>query len=130
MMENSRAHNLVKVRLQLVYLLDGKLVDLEIVQVVFSLELLGVTYTRCTKVDAGNQGRWPTQGMLGRLRCPAACNEDGMIFPIGSGRPKQMIVRAASLLILPEPPVSLETIDRPRIRIAVVEVSDLVRHTS
>src|SRR5262244_4378968 len=37
MMENSGADNLIEVRFQLVYPLDGKLADLEIVQVVFPL---------------------------------------------------------------------------------------------
>ncbi len=54
MMENPGAHNLIEARLQIVHLLDGKLVDLEIVQVVFSLQLLSTTYTCCAEVDADN----------------------------------------------------------------------------
>jgi len=40
-----------------------------------------------------------------------------------------MIVRAASLPVLPEPSIFLEAIDRLRIRITVVKVSDLIRYT-
>ena len=38
-----------------------------------------------------------------------------------------MVVRAASLPVLPEASVFHEAIDRPRIRITIVEFSDLVR---
>jgi hypothetical protein len=88
MMENPGAHNLIEARPQIVYPLDGKLVDLKIVQVVFSLELLGTAHTRCAEVDADNLSRRPTQSMLGRLRCPAAGNQDCAIFPVRSGGPK------------------------------------------
>src|SRR5208282_825141 len=42
MMENPGAHDLVEIHPQVVYALDGKLTNLKIFQVVFSLELLGV----------------------------------------------------------------------------------------
>src|SRR5262245_689718 len=77
MMENPGADNLIEVRFQLVYPLDGKLADLEIVQVVFPLELLGRAHTGCAEVDAGDLSRRPTHGMLGSLRCSAAGNQDG-----------------------------------------------------
>src|SRR5262249_9120872 len=93
MMENPGADNLIEARFQLVYPLDRELVDLEIIQVVLSLELLGTAHTGCAEIDAGNPRRRPTQSMLGRLRCPATGNEDGWIFPIGPYRPKEMIVR-------------------------------------
>src|SRR5208282_5936021 len=97
-----------------------------IFQVVFSLELLGVEHADCAAVDAGNLGRGPTHRMLGCLRCPATGNEDGLVFPIRSIGPKKMIVRAASLLVLPDPLIFFQVIDRWRIRISVVEVPDLV----
>ena len=62
--------------------------------------------------------------MLGRLRRPAAGDEDGLILPIGSCRPKEMIVRAASLPVLPEPSIFLEAVDRRGIRVPFVEVLD------
>ena len=84
MMENTGADDLIEARSQVTYPLDGKLVDLEIVQVVFPLESLGTAHTGCAEVDAGDLSRGPTHGMLGRLRCSAAGNEDGLVFPIGS----------------------------------------------
>jgi|GEM_PF-4685608 len=77
MMENPGADNLIEAHFQVTYPLDGKLADLEIVQVVFPLELLGTAHTRCAEVDAGNLSRRPTQSMLGCLRCPATGNQDG-----------------------------------------------------
>jgi hypothetical protein len=124
MMQNPGADNLIEARLQVTDPLDGKLMDLEIVQIVFSLEFLGTAHARRAEVDAGNLSCWPTQGVLCRLRCPTACNEDEAIFPIRPGRPKQMIIRVAPVSVLPEPPIFFEAVDRPRIRITVVEVPD------
>ena len=39
-----------------------------------------------------------------------------------------MIVRAAALLILPEPAICVEAFDRPGIGITVVEVADFLSH--
>src|SRR5215468_9773640 len=71
MMENPGADDLIEAPLQVAYPLNGKLADLEILQVVFPLELLGAAHTGCAEIDTGNLGRGPTQGMLGRLRRPA-----------------------------------------------------------
>jgi hypothetical protein len=105
MMENSSAHDLIEARLQLVHMLDGKLVDLKIVQVVFSFELLSTAHARCAKVDANNLSLRPTQGMFGCLRCSAPGNEDGVVFPVTSGVPKQMIICVAPVSVLPEPSI-------------------------
>jgi hypothetical protein len=40
-----------------------------------------------------------------------------------------MIASTASLLVLPEPSIFLEALDRPGIGITVVEVSDAIRNT-
>src|SRR5262245_65260305 len=77
MMENPGADNLIEARFQVVCPLDRKLVDLEIIQVVLSLEILSTAHTGCAEVDAGNPRCRPPQSMLGRLRCPATGNEDG-----------------------------------------------------
>src|SRR5271168_2988999 len=78
-------------------------------------------------VDAGNVGIGPPHGMLGRLRCPAARDEDGLLFPIRPVGPKQMIVRAPSFAVLPEPLILFQVIDWWRIRITIVEVADFLR---
>src|SRR5882672_4103380 len=116
MMQNSGAHDLIEAP-QFAGAFNGKLMDVEIVQVVFSLECLSAANAGCTEVDAGHAGRRPAQGMLGGLGRPAARNQNGKVFAITSGRPEQVKVRTASFAVLPEPPVFLEIIDRPWIRI-------------
>jgi hypothetical protein len=39
-----------------------------------------------------------------------------------------MVIRAAPLPGLPEPPIVIEAINRPRIRVTVVELSDFRGH--
>src|SRR5262249_7190668 len=97
MMENPGAENLIEARCQLVDPLDGELADMEIGQVVLLLELLGTAHTGCAEVDTDNLSRRPAQRMLGGLRCPAASNEDGVVVPIGSCRPEEVIVHPAFL---------------------------------
>src|SRR4029450_13925491 len=111
MMENTGADDLIEARSQVTDPLDGKLVDSEIVQVVFPLESLGAAHAGCAEVDADDLSRPPTHGMLRRLRCSAAGNEDGSPFPIGPSGRKEMIFRPASLSALPEPSILLEAVD-------------------
>ncbi len=126
MMENTGADNLVEAHPQLAYLLDCKLMDLKIFQIVFTLEFLRTLHTRCADIDAGNLSCGPTQGMLCCLRRSAACDENGMVFAVGSVRPEEMVIRATPVRVVPEPTVLFETIDRSWIRITVVEASDLI----
>src|SRR5271155_2836937 len=88
MMENPGAHNLIEAHPKMVYLLDGKLVDVEILEVVFLLEFLRTLHTGCATVDTCDLSRGPAQRMLGRLRCPAARDEDGLIVLIRSCGPE------------------------------------------
>src|SRR4029077_6534067 len=128
MMKNPGADNLIEARFQFVDALERKLADLEIVQVVFPLELLGRAHTGCAEVDAGDLSRRPTQSMLGRLRCPAPSNEDGLVFPIGSYRPEEMIVRPAFLSVLPEPSIFLKAVDWGWIGMMFVKGAHLFRN--
>src|SRR5262249_49572922 len=68
--------------------------------------------------------------MLGRLRRPAAGNEDGLVFPIGACRPEEMIVRPAFLPVLPEPSIFLEIVDGRRVGMAFVKGTHLLRDIS
>ncbi len=126
MMENTGADNLVEAHPQLAYLLDCKLMDLKIFQIVFTLEFLRTLHTRCADIDAGNLSCGPTQGMLCCLRRSAAGDENGMVFPVGFVRPEEMVIRATPVRVFPEPTILLEAVDRPRIGITVVEASDLI----
>src|SRR6266436_40008 len=109
MMENTGADNLVEAHAQLVYLLDGKLVDLKIFQIVFAFEFLRASDTRCADVDAGNLSCGPTQGMLCCLRRSAAGDENGMVFPVGFVRPEEMVIRATPVRVFPEPTILLRS---------------------
>src|SRR6266576_3890393 len=108
--------------------LDRQLVDLKVGQTVLALEFRRAADTRCADVDACDLSRGPAQRMLGRLRRPAAGDEDGLVFPIRSGRPQQMIFRAPSWLVLPEESIFFQIIGGRRIRVTVIEVSDLLCH--
>jgi hypothetical protein len=66
--------------------------------------------------------------MLCCLRRSATSNKDGIVVPIGSARPKEVIIGAAFLLVLPEASVLFKAIYRPWIRVAIVEVPDLFRY--
>src|SRR5688572_10359334 len=62
--------------------------------------------------------------MLGSLRCPAAGDEDREFLPVRPVRPEEMKVRTAHGAVLPAPAVVVEIVDRPGIRVALVEVLD------
>ena len=49
--------------------------------------------------------------MLGRLRGPAAGNEDRLILPVRACGPEEVIVDAAFLRVLPEASIFLEIVD-------------------
>src|SRR5579872_50086 len=122
MMKNAGAYDLIETHPEVVHSLDVKSVNLQIRKVVFFLKLLGLAHAGCTAVDTGNLSRGPAQRMLGRLGCAAACDEDGLVFPIRSAGPKKVIVGAASLRVLPELLIPLQIVDRRRIGITVVEI--------
>ena len=84
-------------------------------------------HTCCAEVDTGNLSLRPAQGMFGRLRCSAARNQDGVVFPARLIGPEQVIVRAASLPVLPELSIFSKAVDRPRIGIPFIEVPDFIR---
>ena len=68
---------------------------------VLSLELQGTSHAGCAEIDAGHARCGPAQGMFGRLRGSAAGNQNREVFAVRSGRPKEMIVGAASRWVLP-----------------------------
>jgi len=130
MMEYPGADDVIEAPLQLVYPIDGELMDLESAQVVLSLEFLSTAYARGAEIDAGNPSPRPPQGIPRRLRCAASRNEDGVLLPIGKSGPEKMMIRAAFLWVLPEPSIVLEAVDRRRIRVPFVKVLDLRRRST
>jgi hypothetical protein len=69
-MEYPGADDVIEARLQLVYPIDGKLIDLESAQVVLSLEFLGTAYARRAEIDARNPSSRSLQGYLGARDAP------------------------------------------------------------
>src|SRR5262245_27810363 len=59
MMEYPGADDVIEAPLQLMYPIEGKLIDLESAQVVLSLELLGTAYARRAEIDTGNRSSRP-----------------------------------------------------------------------
>jgi hypothetical protein len=66
--------------------------------------------------------------MFGRLGGAAASNQDGVVLAVRPGGPVEMAIRSAPVPILPETAVFIEALNRPRIRITVVEVSDFLSY--
>jgi hypothetical protein len=130
MVEYAGADDVIEAPLQLVYPIDGEVMDIESAQLVLLLEFLGTAHARRAEIDAGDPGPRPPQGIPGRLRCAASRNEDGVILPIGKSGPEKMMIRAAFLWVLPEPSIVLEAVDRRGIRVSFVEVLDSRRHST
>src|SRR5262245_7808570 len=97
MMEHPGADDVIEAPLQLVYPINGELVDLESTQLVLLLEFLGTAYARRAEIDAGDPSPRQPQSVPGRLRCAASRNEDGVVLPIGKSGPAKMMIRAAVL---------------------------------
>ena len=114
---------------QLADTIDRQLMDLEIGQSASRLRssvcrtLVALKSIPTTRA-AGQRAR----GVLRRLRCSAAGDEDRALFRVRLVRPEQVEVRAAPVRVLPAPSIVVEIVDRPRIRIPFVEVLDCRRH--
>jgi hypothetical protein len=128
MMEHPGADDVIEAPLQLVYPIDGELMNLESAQLVLSLESFGTGHARGAEIDGGDSSTRPPQGIPGRLRRAASRNEDGVVLPMGKSGPEKMMVRAALLWVLPEPSIVLQAVDGRRIRVPFVKVLDVRRH--
>ena len=78
--------------------------------------------------ERDDPGRGTARGVLRRLRCSAAGDHNRALFRVGLVRPEKVEVRAAPVVVLPAPPVPFEIVDRPRVRIAFVEILDRGLH--
>src|SRR5262249_922025 len=130
MMEDPGANDVIEARLQLVYPIDGEVMDLESAQLVLLLEFLGTAHARRAEIDAGDASPRPPQGIPGRLGWAASRKEEGVIPPVGKRGPEKMMIRAAFLWVLPEPSIVLEAVDRRRIRVSFVKVLHPRRHSA
>ena len=119
--QHARTHDLVETAAQLTGPLDRQLADLQIVQMVFAFQRLGVANARLADVDADHLASGLAQGVLGRLRCPTAGDQHGQVRAIGFIRPMQVEVCAAPAFILPTLAIAVEVFNRRRIRVQVIE---------
>jgi hypothetical protein len=126
MMQDSGADDPVVRSIEGVDAIDGKLMNLKVGQVMFALKLLGASNTRCAEINTSDLSAGPTQRVLCGLRRSAAGDKNGIIFAIWLVGPKEMMLRTAPILVLPEPAIVFEIVDGRRIGIAIVKVLDLI----
>ena len=82
---------------------------------------------RRTDIDANHASRRLAQGMLGRLRCTTAGDQNAQILSIRLIRPMQMVIGTTSFPILPVPTILIQALDRRRIGSPVIKA--LYRYT-
>ena len=129
--QHARADDLVESAAQLAGPLDRQLVDLQIGKAVFAFERLGVADARRADVDADHVAMpGSAQGMLGRLRGPAAGDQHLQVRAVGCLRPVQVEIGAAPALVLPAPAIAVEVVNRRRIGMLVVEARTASRTAS
>ncbi len=110
---------------ELADVLDRDLMELEILQVVFPLELARMAQARLADVDARDACIGIAQRVPGRLRRSAAGHENLLLTPEGLQRPRQVEERAATIRVAVQVPVLIQAGERGRIRHPFVEVADL-----
>ena len=101
---------------------DGELSNLEIVELVFALELQLVRDAVFADVDSDDACPRPADGVVRGLRRAAAGDENAAIVAIGLVRPEEMRVGAPAIAV-PGAPVGIEIVDRRRVGVTLVEVT-------
>ena len=129
-MEHAGADDLVERAPKLVDALNRKLMKLEVLQTILSLEIARVAQARVADVYRGDSGIGLAKRVPGRLRCAAAGDEDFLVSAQRLGRPHQMEQRPATVRILVQIAVFIQAGERCRIRHPFVEVADVLRDGS
>src|ERR1035437_2880272 len=70
----------------------------------------------------------PAQRVLGSLRGSASCDQNGIVFAVGSVGPEQMIIGAPPIRVFPQPGIAFRAFNGSRVWIALVKVLGLLRH--
>ena len=126
--QDAGAYDLVETAIELTRTLDRQLQHAQVVEPILVLELLGATHAGGAEIDAGDLCLGPAQGMLGRLRGTASGDQDRVIFAVRQSGLKQKVIGAAARRVPPAITIRIQTLDRPRIRIALVEFLDFHGH--
>src|SRR5215469_15716446 len=95
--------------------------DVQVVELVLALQLLGVLNAGCAEIDAGDVSGRPANGIFCGLRGAAAGNEYRVVLAVRSRGPEEMKISPAPFALLPTPPIGIEVIDGRGIRIPLVE---------
>ena len=127
MMQYTSADNLIEACSKIAHLLQRKLVDLEVVELVFALQPPGMLYAGCAEIDAGDASRRPANGIFCGLQSSATGDEYGVVLAVGTCGPEEVKVCPAAFVVLPPLTIGLQVIDGWRIRIPVVEGLDFHR---
>src|SRR5271156_5871787 len=127
MMQHSGADHVFKAMPQFGGAFHRKLAHLEVIQLVFALELLGALDTGGTDIDPGDRCTRPRQRVLGGLRSAAAGDQNAPIVAIGFSRPEQASIRAPSIVV-PTGFMTLEAVNRRRVRVTLIKGAHLLRN--
>src|SRR5215469_7401388 len=95
--------------------------DVQVVELVLALQLLGVLNAGCAEIDAGDVSGRPANGIFCGLRGAAAGNEYRVVLAVRSRGPEEMKISPAPFAVLPPPPIGVEVIDGRGVRIPLVE---------
>jgi hypothetical protein len=85
-----------------------------------------VTKARPADVDARYASLGSTERVLCRLPCFASRDENLQVFAVWLVRPKQMVFSAMTILVLPFVTRAIEILNRRRIRMISVELTDRI----
>jgi hypothetical protein len=107
--------------------LERQLPDLEIRQVVLTLEVLSVIDARRADVDAHYGGVGSTHGVLGGLPGATSCDQNVQVGAVRATGPYQVILGAMAILIAPLRARTSQVRDRRGIGVPGVELGHRVR---
>jgi hypothetical protein len=104
-------------------MLDGELPQLEIVEPVLFLQRLRIGDAFRADVNSYYARARPANGIVRGLGCAAARDENAAVITIRFARPKEVRLGAPAIVV-PGAPVGSEIVDRRRVGMALVEVTN------
>src|SRR5262245_14634826 len=126
-MQHPGTHDVIERAPQRLNVLDRKLVEIEILQGVLSLEITRVTQARFADVDGGDASVGLAQRVPGRLGCAAPGDEDLLASAYRFRWPEEVKQRPATVRIAVQVAVLIEAGEGRRVRPPLVEGVHLLR---
>src|SRR4029453_2412685 len=99
MVKHPRAYDEIEAPIHLADVLERQLPDLEIRQVVLTLEFLGVLDARRADIDSNYAGVGPTHGVLGGLPGATSCDQNVQVCAVRPTGPHQVIIGSKAILV-------------------------------